>query len=100
MTLKVQATPPIKTARARALVVVSDCIRSFSPRLETLSINSPIPVCVADVYSVSENYSIPVRGEIVDPCCVIGARRHEDSMGMWCSQMMLHLPSSPRGDVV
>jgi hypothetical protein len=41
-----------------------------------------------------------VRGEIVEPCREIDARRHEDSMCMWSSRMMLQLSSSPIGDVV
>ena len=38
MPLNMQATPPMKTVTQRALVVVIERIRSFSPRLEPLSI--------------------------------------------------------------
>jgi hypothetical protein len=88
-------------------------MKSLSPRLETLSINSPIPVCVTDAHSVSENYSIPIRGEIVEPCRVIGARRHADSictvgelqafgsLGMWAQDYIppYAVLTSPQGTV-
>lgn len=37
MPLNVKTTPPIKTATPRALVVISNRIKSLSPRLESLS---------------------------------------------------------------